>query len=107
MANFILAGGTGAVLNYALANYYSAEPTRLESGLEQLLQELFLQPISVLRAVVPAVFGFFGGTLLLLVWHFLKTRMVRFLLAYNGWFLHPKRPIIKVKKLCLHACINI
>ena len=97
MASFILAGGMGAVLNYALANYYSAEPSRLESGLEQLLQELFVQPISALKAVIPAVFGFFGGTLLLLTWHFLKTRMVRFLLAYDGWFLHPKRPIIKVK----------
>ena len=90
------------MLNYALANYYSAGPSKLESGVECLLQELFVQPISALKTVVPAVFGFFGGTLLLLTWHFLKTRMVRFLLACDGWFLHPKRPTVKV----VYAVIN-
>ena len=87
----------GAVLNCALASYFS-------SPLDYLLQEMLIQPLSALRTILPAVFGFFGGTLLLLTWHFLKARVVRFLLDYNGWFLHPKRPINKVREfICLHA----
>ena len=94
MTSFILAGGMGAVLNCALASYFS-------SSLDYVLQLLLgvLVPYSTLqtlRTIVPVLFGFFGGTLLLLTWHFLKTRVVRFLLAYDGWFLHPKRPIVKV-----------
>ena len=89
MANFLLAGGIGALLNCALFSHLSS------LSAENLLQEMFIQPLSALR---PVVFGFFGGTLLLLVWNFLKARVVRFLLDYNGWFLHPKRPINKVSR---------
>ena len=87
MTSFILAGGLGALLNCALFSSMSVE---------HLLQEMFIQPLSALRTLLPVVFGFFGGTLLLLIWNFLKARVVRFLLDYNGWFLHPKRPINKV-----------
>ena len=83
------------MLNCALASYFS-------STLDYVLQLdmlVLLQPYSTLqtlKTIVPVLFGFFGGTLLLLTWHFLKTRVVRFLLAYDGWFLNPKQPIVKV-----------
>jgi len=90
MTSFILAGGLGALLNCALFSHFSS------MSVENFLQEMFIQPLSALRTLLPVVFGFFGGTLLLLIWNFLKARVVRFLLDYNGWFLHPKRPINKV-----------
>ena len=85
MASFIVAGGFGAVINCALASYFSSQ--------FDAVQEILLQPAAALKTLL---FGFFGGTLLLLVWQFVKVRMVRYLFQCNGWFLHPKRPINKV-----------
>ena len=90
MIGFILAGSMGAVLNCALASYFS-------TSFDYVLQELFMTPLSTMKTVLPAVFGFFGGTLVLFTWHFLKARVLRFLLDYNGWFLHPRRKINKVR----------
>ncbi len=97
MLGFIVAGSFGAALNCALASYFS-------STFDHVLQEFFLTPLSFAKsAVVPAVFGFFEGTLLLVFCSFLKARVLRFLLGYNGWFLNPKRPINKASRHCLHA----
>ena len=49
--------------------------------------------------VVLALGGFVGGALAVPAWRFLKIRTVRLLLQYDGWFLHPKRPINKVRVL--------
>jgi hypothetical protein len=98
MASFVVAGGFGAVINCALASYFSSQ--------FDAVQEIFLQPAAALKTLVC---GFFGGTLVLLMWQFVKVRMVRYLFQYDGWFLHPKRPINKVSvvaaiaKLCLRA----
>lgn len=89
MISFVVAGGFGAVINWALATYFPSQ-------FEHLIDEIFVQPVAAVKAVAPAVFGFFGGTIVLLLWHFIKVRMVRSLLQYNGWFLHPKRQINKV-----------
>ena len=89
VAGFFVAGGMGA-----LVNCYISSSVMIPLGI--LLQELFVQPLVALRSLLPAMVGFLGGTLVLLVWHFLKTRVVRFLLDYNGWFLTPKHPINKV-----------
>lgn len=91
MTSFIVAGGFGALINCALASYFSSQ-------FDHLLHEVFLQPVAAMKTLALAVCGFFGGTLLLLMWHFVKVRMVRFLFQYNGWFLHPKRPTNKVSK---------
>ena len=85
MASFVVAGGFGAVINCALASYFSSQ--------FDAVQEIFLQPAAALKTLVC---GFFGGTLVLLMWQFVKVRMVRYLFQYDGWFLHPKRPINKV-----------
>lgn len=87
--NILVAGGMGAVLNCALASYFT-------SATEFLAQQLFVQPVASMRVLLPALVGFVWGTLVLLVWHLLKAWVVRFLLDYNGWFLHPKRPVNKV-----------
>ena len=89
MASFILAGGFGALINCALASYFSSQ-------FDHLLHEISLQPVAAMKTVVPAVCGFFGGTLVLFAWHFVKVRMVRYLFQYDGWFLHPKHPSNKV-----------
>eukprot|EP00731_Ephydatia_muelleri_P002535 Em0001g2535a len=78
----------------ALVNCYISSAVMIPLGL--LVQEVFVQPLVALRSLLPAMVGFLGGTLILLVWHFLKTRVVRFLLDYNGWFLTPKHPINKL-----------
>ena len=89
VAGFLVAGGMGA-----LVNCYMSSTVMIPLGL--LLQEVFVQPLVALRSLLPVMFGFLGGTLVLLVWHFLKTRVVRFLLDYNGWFLTPRHPTNKV-----------
>ena len=72
----IVVGSLGALLSWFLAtNYFSAH---WELG------------------VVLALGGFVGGALAVPTWRFLKIRIVRLLLQYDGWFLHPKRPINKV-----------
>ncbi|KAL5517212.1 hypothetical protein EMCRGX_G002713 [Ephydatia muelleri] len=88
-AGFLVAGGMGA-----LVNCYISSAVMIPLGL--LVQEVFVQPLVALRSLLPAMVGFLGGTLILLVWHFLKTRVVRFLLDYNGWFITPKHPINKL-----------
>ena len=90
--SFLVAGGVGAVANYALFSQYT--PVSMEWMLKELTA--VIQPVAALKSVLPALLGFMGGTLLLLVWTYLKVRAVRFLLEYDGWFLHPKRPINKV-----------
>lgn len=95
MLGFIVAGGFGAALNCALASYFS-------STVDQVTQDWFLTPLSFAKssvaksAAIPAVFGFFEGTLLLMFCSYLKTRVVRFLLGYNDWFLRPRHPLNKV-----------
>lgn len=88
--SILVAGGMGAVLNCALASYSTSAFT------EFLAQQLFVQPVAAVRALLPALVGFVWGTLVVLVWHLLKAWVVRFLLDYNGWFLHPRRPVNKV-----------
>lgn len=90
MISFMVAGGFGAVINWALATYFPSQ-------FEHLIDEIFLQPVAAVKTVAPAVFGFFGGTLVLLLWHFIKVRMVRYLLRQDSWFLDPKRQINKVR----------
>lgn len=92
MTSFIVAGGMGAVVSHYLHS------TAASLSLDKVLAELgmVVQPFNGLRMLLPALFGFFGGTLLLLVWNFIKTRMVRYLLECNMWFLKPKHPINKV-----------
>ena len=73
----IVVGGLGALLSWFLAtSYFSAQG---ELG------------------VILALGGFVGGVLAVPTWRFLKIRIVRLLLQYDGWFLHPKRPINKVR----------
>ena len=95
--SFLVAGGVGALANYALFSQYT--PVSMEWMLKELAA--VIQPVAALKSVLPALLGFMGGTLLLLVWTYLKVRAVRFLLDYDGWFLHPKRPINKVATLPL------
>ena len=83
--SFIVAGGFGALINCALASYFSSQV--------DLLRDMFVQPVAAAKTILC---GFFGGTLVLLVWQFLKVRMVRYLFQCNTWFLSPKRPINKV-----------
>lgn len=93
--SFLVAGGVGAVANYALFSQYTPV------SMDWLLKEMaaVVHPVAALKSVLPALLGFVGGTLLLLVWNYLKSRAIRLLLEYNGWFLHPKRPINKVSWL--------
>ena len=90
VTSFIVGGGFGALVNCALASYFSSQ-------FDHFFPEMFVQPVSAFKTLVPAVFGFFGGTLIVLIWHFLKVRVVRYLFQQNGWFLHPKRPLNKVR----------
>ena len=102
MASILLAGGTGALLNCALESYFEL------FSYEYLLYRFFT-PASALRTVLPALVGFVWGTLVLLIWHLLKVWVVRFLLDYNGWFLHPKRPVNKVRAVgyCAAQCCEL
>ena len=88
-----MAGSVGIVANYALFSQYT--PVSLDLLLRHVSS--VVQPVAALKSLLPALFGFLGGTLLLLVWNYLKVRVVRFLLDYNGWFLTPKSPLNKVK----------
>ena len=92
MTRFMVAGGFGALVNCALANYFTTQV--------DLLHEIFLHPVAAAGFFKTLLCGFFGGTLLLLVWQFVKVRMVRYLFQCNGWFLHPKRPLNKVSGRC-------
>lgn len=97
--SFLVAGGVGAVANYALFSQYS--PVTMDWVLKEMAT--VVHPFAALKTVLPALFGFMGGTLLLLVWNYFRGRAVRFLLQYDGWFLHPKRPINKV--LCCRSML--
>ena len=91
--SFLLAGGVGVLANYALFSQYTPFST------ERLLKDVsaVIQPLAAFaHFVLPALFGFLGGTSVLLVWNYLMCRIVRFLLEYDDVFLHPKRPINKV-----------
>ena len=92
MGKLILAGGMGALLNCVLAIHFST------TSVDHILQQLVGHPLSALRSllVLPAALGFLIGTVILLAWTFVRAMVVRFLLDYNGWFLHPKRQINKV-----------
>ena len=94
MSSFILAGSFGALINCLLASYFSSQFDHL---LQDFLKD-FLHPVASAKTIAPALSGFFGGTLVVLVWRFLKFRVVRSLLEYNGWFLHPKMPVNKVSR---------
>ena len=108
MTSFIVAGGMGAVVNYAIFSQYLPSTTL---SMDYLLKEFgtvtntgeafmsMVQPLTGLRTFLPAIFGFLGGTLLLFVWNWLKSIAVRRLLEYDGWMLRPKNPINKVSKL--------
>lgn len=89
---FLVAGGVGIVANYALFSQYT--PVSMDLMLKELAT--VVQPLAGLKVILPALFGFMGGSLLLLLWRYLSSRAVRFLLDYNGWFLQPKKPINKV-----------
>lgn len=88
MTRFMLAGGFGAIVNCALANYFSTQ--------FGLLHDIFLHPVAATGFLKTLLCGFFGGTLVLLVWQFLKVRMVRYLFQCNSWFLQPKSPVNKL-----------
>ena len=90
MVKLIVAGGMGAIINCAYSSAFS---------LELLFRDFFVQPFSAFRTLLPAVLGFLFGTMILLVWNFMRAMAVRFLLDYNGWFLTPKHPI---NKACIH-----
>lgn len=94
MTSFIVAGGMGAVVSHYLHSTAASLST-----LDRVIAEIgmVIQPFNGLRMLLPALFGFFGGTLLLLVWNFVKVRMVRYLLECNLWFLKPKHPINQVR----------
>lgn len=102
MLDIIVAGGMGAVVNYALFSHWFS--SRIMLTLETLLKELGLviQMGAGINALFSVLFCLFGGTLFMIVWRFLKARMIRFLLATNVWFLKPKHPLSKVS--VLHAC---
>lgn len=105
MLGFIVAGGMGAVVNYALFSHW------LSSGLflpvDSLLRDLgvVIQLGAAITTLISVLFGFFGGTLFVIVWHFLKTRVVRFLLSSDVWFLTPKHPLTKVSLFVIAQCI--
>ncbi len=92
--SFLVAGGVGIVANYALFSQYS--PVSVDLMLKDVGP--VVKPLAALKTLLPALIGFMGGTFILLVCRYLKSRAVRFLLEYDGWFLYPKRPINKVKK---------
>lgn len=99
MVKFIIAGGMGAILNCVYSSAFS---------FDLLFRDFLVEPLSAIRTLLPAVFGFLFGTLVVLVWNFMRAMAVRFLLDYNGWFLRPKHPINKVKstrRLLLYGII--
>ena len=92
--SFLVAGSVGVLANYALFSQYTP------GSLELLVKEVsaVVQPLAALKSFLPALFGFLGGTLLLLVWNCVKSRVVRLLLEWDNWFLHPRQPINKVQR---------
>ena len=95
ITRFMVAGGFGALVNCALANYFSTQV--------DILHEIFLHPVAAAGFLKTLLCGFFGGTLLLLVWQFLKVRMVRHLFQRNSWFLRPKNPANKVSRCVVYT----
>ena len=102
----------GAIVNCALAIHFST------TSADHVLQQVVGHPLSALRSllVLPAALGFLIGTVILLVWTFIRALVIRFLLDYNGWFLHSKRQINKVSSLslrkaqrvhCVHGCFFV
>jgi len=91
--SFLVAGSVGALANYALFSQYTP------GSVDLLLKELsaVVEPIAALKSFLPALFGFLGGTLLLLVWNYFRSRVTRFLLECDTWFLQPRKPINKVQ----------
>ncbi len=102
MLDVLVAGGMGAVVNYALFSHWFSSGVML--ALDTLLKELGLviQMGSGINTLFSVLFCLFGGTLFMVVWQFMKARMIRFLLATNIWFLHPKHPLSKVQ--CVREC---
>ncbi len=95
--SFLVAGGVGVLANYALFSQYT--PPSLDHMLKEMSS--VVKPLYALAYLLPALCGFLGGTLLLLVWNYIKCRAVRLLLEYNDWFLNPKRAVNKVSGLCV------
>lgn len=87
MGKLFIVGGMGAIINCAFSSAFS---------LELLFRDLLVEPIAAVRTLLPAALGFLFGTLVVLVWNFLRAMVIRFLLDYNGWFLSKHRPINKV-----------
>lgn len=90
--SFLVAGGVGVVANYALFSQYI--PVTMDLMLKEMAA--VVQPLAALKTVLPALIGFLGGTLLLLVCKCLQSWAIRRLLECDGWFLTPKKPINKV-----------
>ena len=90
MGKVFFFGGMGAIVNCAIAIRDSS------LSLERFVSEILVEPFAALRTLSPALLGFMIGSAILLVWTFVRAIAVRFLLGYNGWFLHPKNPINKV-----------
>ena len=84
------------VANYALFSQYT--PVSMDLAMDLMLKDVgsVVRPLAALKTLLPALIGFMGGTFILLVCRYLRSRAIRFLLEYDGWFLHPKRPINKV-----------
>ena len=91
--SFLVAGGVGIVANYALFSQYT--PVSMDLMLKDVGS--VVRPLAAVKTLLPALIGFLGGTFILLVCQYLKSRAIRRLLAYDGWFLYPKRPINKVR----------
>lgn len=100
MVKVVLFGGLGAIVNSAIALHWSS------LTLEHIFSELVLQPFSVLRSLLPAVLGFLFGSAIILIWSFLRQRVIRFLLQYNGWFLTPRSLINRVSFKFVMAVYN-
>ena len=95
MAALVLAGGMGAALNYAL---YPHLEEHLSLPFDKVLGDMgyVVNSLQEIKTFLTVFFGALGGILLLFFVVILRTMVVRFLLAYNGWFLRPKHPINKV-----------
>lgn len=97
--NFLVAGGVGAVVNYAVFSQYT--PVSVDLMLKEIAT--VVQPLAAViktaLPALPALFGFLVGALFMLIWNYLKVQVIRRLLEYNGWFLTPKRPINKASPL--------
>lgn len=103
MLDVIVAGGMGAVVNYALFTHWFSSGIMV--FLETLLKEsgIVIQMGAAINAFFSVLFCLFGGTLFMIVWHFLKARMIRFLLSTNLWFLTPKHPLSKVRPVVINV----